>query len=207
MFEIFCASWRQTMPLASSWKTRDRIGGGMLSTPVLMFSTMTVWSQVKTKVTLLWHVLNVLQLSLSRPKGSMSSRLCALRSSKSSHSSISPKAIACRRLKRRTTRCLKRLISSGCAVECLQKDMIALAASIHSARIWCVAVQPCQNLEYASEVRKTTRKPTRALNPLHAVLFSSTLSRTMMLYCFRKKATAEHGRATRKDPGKRLPLI
>mmetsp|Transcript_75904 Transcript_75904/g.232329 ORF Transcript_75904/g.232329 Transcript_75904/m.232329 type:complete len:281 (-) Transcript_75904:97-939(-) len=218
MYVIFTASWKATMPFAISWKARERMGGGMLNTPVSMFSTMRNWIQEKSNSTLQCEVFTASKLSSSKPSGSIKSKENAVMSSMPStswfNSSSSANAAAWSMLNSRMRICLKRITFHSGSLEYLQNATRALHASNHSARIWWVAVQPSQNLLYACDVRKTMRKPTRNENPDQAWLSSrieSTSSRVGMYpwlieYLSTPVSTAQ-GTAMHMDWGKTLPLI
>mmetsp|Transcript_39448 Transcript_39448/g.88954 ORF Transcript_39448/g.88954 Transcript_39448/m.88954 type:complete len:220 (+) Transcript_39448:604-1263(+) len=206
------------MPFASSWKDRERIGGGMLRTPDSMFSTMRNWIHENSSSTLQSDCLMVFRLSLSMPAGSMSLKLKAWMSSIASRSALtsssSARAAAWSMLTRRTSVFLNLIILSCGALECLQNAMRALHASNHSARIWWVAVQPSQKRLYACEVRKTMRNPTKKLKPLHACVWLRMLSFCRMksryprsIKNFISAASTAQGNAIREEAGKTLPLI
>mmetsp|Transcript_36734 Transcript_36734/g.110885 ORF Transcript_36734/g.110885 Transcript_36734/m.110885 type:complete len:206 (+) Transcript_36734:1109-1726(+) len=203
------------MPLAISWKARDKMGAGMLSTPEEMFSTISSWIHSKINSTLDSEFLIVSRLSSSIPSASISSNLKALTSAMCDlllRSSNSAKAEAWSMLKSRTSLCLKLMIKDESAWECAQKETKALQASNHSARIWCVDVAPSQKRLYACDVRNMTRNPTKTLKLFQAALFFknviSSSGRSIMPRSVSSfKAAAQHaaGKATMHANGKTLP--
>mmetsp|Transcript_5606 Transcript_5606/g.16223 ORF Transcript_5606/g.16223 Transcript_5606/m.16223 type:complete len:226 (+) Transcript_5606:1006-1683(+) len=210
-------SWKATIPLAISWKARDRIGGGMLRTPLCMFRTIKSWIHSNSSSTLASEVRSVSRLSASMPWGSISSYVKAVMSSswpELLRSSRSASAEAWSMLKSRTSVCLKYKICSRSALECSQKATMALHASNHSARIVCVLVHPSQKRLYAWDVLKTMRKPTKKLNPLQACVSLSMLYSPCMKVMWPSlmshripAATSPHGKAVAHEAGKTLPFI
>mmetsp|Transcript_6268 Transcript_6268/g.16777 ORF Transcript_6268/g.16777 Transcript_6268/m.16777 type:complete len:214 (+) Transcript_6268:462-1103(+) len=132
--EIMTPSCKDTMPSPSCWKTLERIGGGMLRTPVLMFSTISTSIHSRARATLHSACPSTGMDSASSPSGSMSSVLNALYGPPLL-SSISASARAWRMLMSRMTRCLKHVILSLSSSENAQKAVRQLAASNQCERM------------------------------------------------------------------------
>mmetsp|Transcript_48172 Transcript_48172/g.136074 ORF Transcript_48172/g.136074 Transcript_48172/m.136074 type:complete len:226 (+) Transcript_48172:527-1204(+) len=208
MAEIMNASWYWTMPLAISWKTRDRMGGGMLRTPFLMFSTTSCWIHWYTSSVFASESLTARRLSSSMSPTPISSSPKALMSSNFplSESSISASAAACSMLNRETTRPLKPCTASALASECLQNASSPLQASNHSARIRCSAEHPAQNRVYASPVRNMMENVTRKTKELQTPeSWRTSRSWPSGRYIVQSAEQSAQGTAVRHDWGKTLP--
>mmetsp|Transcript_11559 Transcript_11559/g.32521 ORF Transcript_11559/g.32521 Transcript_11559/m.32521 type:complete len:230 (-) Transcript_11559:117-806(-) len=214
MVEILMAWCRATIPLPICWKTRERIGGGMLSTPVLMFVTIRTSIHCSKSATLQSASCRYLRLSASMPSGSSSSTLKAMMW-EPSVSSISPRARAWSMLKSRTIVCLNSKTFSSALLECTQKAQSAAAASYHWARMSAVWRHASQNLVYDWEVLNTMRKPTRKEKPFQGAASNRIprVSSQPTHSCSRPRSTrtfspvdiSAHGSPTYMPNGKALP--
>mmetsp|Transcript_32368 Transcript_32368/g.92878 ORF Transcript_32368/g.92878 Transcript_32368/m.92878 type:complete len:235 (-) Transcript_32368:74-778(-) len=215
--DSFTASWKAVMPLLSSWKTRERIGGGTERTPVLMLWTKSCWIHWNTNSTRELDAFRASRVSSLIPLRSITSSFIALVSASSLalQSSISAKARACSMLNIRAMMWTKPCFVFSSAVECFMKATMLLQASNHLARRLWVELQPSQKRAYAIVVRKTTRNPTRKVKPLQMadclrISPSSSSPGTMLQWpCFRdqpkKPVRMAQGMATVKAKGKTLP--